>query len=63
MLELEVEIHQGKNRWHSYHVFRYVSPVFTCLLGTCAMYFDHGVLGGGFKYYFFHPDPWGNDPI
>ena len=20
-------------------------------------------LGGGFKYFFFHPGPWGNDPI
>ena len=21
------------------------------------------ILGGGFKYFYFHPDPWGNDPI
>ena len=24
---------------------------------------DLKILGGGFKYVFFHPDPWGNDPI
>ena len=25
---------------------------------------DTLLLGGGFKYFFyFHPDPWGNDPI
>ena len=23
----------------------------------------HPCGGGGFKYYFFHPDPWGDDPI
>ena len=29
-------------------------------------YFSHhfsGCLGGGFKYFFFHPEPWGNDAI
>ena len=27
-------IHQGKCRWHSYHVLVYISPVLTYLLGT-----------------------------
>ena len=37
-----LQIHQGKSRWHSYHVLVYISPVFTYLFGDCAMYFDHG---------------------
>ena len=27
-------VHQGKSRWHSYHVLVYISPVLTYLLGT-----------------------------
>ena len=27
-------IHQGKSRWHNYHVLVYISPVLTYLLGT-----------------------------
>ena len=27
-------IHQGKNRWHSYHVLVYINNVLTYLLGT-----------------------------
>ena len=28
------ELHQGKSKWHSYHVLVYISPVLTYLLGT-----------------------------
>ena len=44
-------VHQGKSRWHSYHVLVYISisHVLTYLLGDCAMYFDHGVTGAIFS--------------
>ena len=28
------EIHQGKSKWHSYHVLVYISPVLTYLFGA-----------------------------
>ena len=30
----QIGIHEGKSRWHRYHVLVYISPVLTYLLGT-----------------------------
>ena len=40
-------IHQGKSRWHSYHVLVYkclYKPCIHLIFWDCAMYFDHGVI-------------------
>ena len=33
-INIYIYIHQGKSRWHSYHVLVYICPVLTHLLGT-----------------------------
>ncbi len=42
------ELHQGKSRWHSYHVLVSYKPCINLPFGDCTMYFDHGVIAKPF---------------
>ena len=54
LLHTYIQIHQGKSKWHSYHVLVYISPVLTYLFETVPCTLTVGYI---YIYFFFFPLP------